>query len=151
MQTKPSDAQEISKILLWEEFRAERVIGLMRAILYGCAWVEMLFLSNTSMGDAYRPLVTPFLIMFLITIGMLLDILLYGAKRMYKYFNRFTKFGIITADTALASYLVHQTYTAEGLQISGQWSPPLFCLAVGAILVSSSIFRYSPGAVLPGT
>jgi class 3 adenylate cyclase len=140
---KTKDLTEINKLLLKEEYQAEKVISIVRFSVFSLIFLEIFLVSIFTDDKLYDSLVIPFLIIAVFTAAMGFDILAFGAKRLYKFFNRFIKYGIITIDIIIANYMSYIVLRNMEFEPTGYWALALFSLAIGGILSVGSVFRYN--------
>lgn len=135
--------ESIEKLLLREEYRAERAISYVRVVFYLSILLEIVFVGFLLDNRQYLPMALPVAGMVLFSGLMLLDILAWGSKRFYRFFNRFVKYYIVTVDVGMASSIVLLAHHYNVVEMAGRSEIPLFFMAMGAILLSATVFRYS--------
>lgn len=134
---------DLRKLLLKEEYKAERFIALFRVIFYALALLEVGTVIAVGLGDDFSRFLPHALALFGFSVFMLLDVYFIGRKRMYHFFNRYYKYLVAAVDvtsTAIFAYALHDLIPPDA---SGRLMLSLIGLAIGVIVLFASVFRYS--------
>lgn len=139
------------KTLLREEYKAEKTISTIRLTFYGIVFLQHIVKLVIIDSDLFHSLWASFLI-FLFSIGVFIEIRLFGKEKIYKYYNSGIKYFYITADILCVSYLVYANYNPKLLTKYTNYTPeqflPIIFLVLHVGFIVMGIFRFNPKACL---
>lgn len=140
----------VEKILLTEEFGAEKSINIITVAIYFLLFLLSLFLHFTGRGFGFKTTVLPFLVVSLLTSMVLIKVYVLGGnkKLLYKvYFSQF-KYMIIFYHIIIISVILMVNFRNVEFRefffsFAGPWGLTLLYMVVASALMIINIFRYS--------
>ncbi len=139
----PVEKTEIEKILLKEEYKAERFISVIRVILLAIILLEMLLVGLITKEHSTLKIVPVFSGLLVFSLLMMLDTIIFGSKRYYHFFTRLFKYFIILVDTFIVGLLTYFLISTTPQGQQNPWGMSLVFLGFDTILFVTTIFRYS--------
>lgn len=140
----------VEKILLTEEFGAEKSINIITVSIYGLLFLVSLFLHFTGRGFGFKTTVLPFMVVSLLTLMVMLKVYVLGGNKnlLYKvYFSQF-KYMIILYHLIIISAIMMVNFLNADFReffysFAGPWGLTLLYMVVASALMIINIFRYS--------
>lgn len=145
--------KSVEKILLNEEFGAEKTISIIRVLTYGVLFIFSLFLHFTGRGYGFQTTVLPFMSVFVLTALVVAKVFIMSGSRtlVYKVFFSQFKYVVILYDITIVTVILavnfHNPQFFELFKaFAGGWGPVLIYMVIGSALMVINIFRYSFGS-----
>ncbi|MCB1191645.1 MAG: adenylate/guanylate cyclase domain-containing protein [Leptospiraceae bacterium] len=135
------------KTLLKEEHKAEKNISTIRLVFYALVLLQHIlktvFVDSNLLSSLWASM-----LIFIASLGIFIEIRLFGKEKLYRYYNRAIKYFYTTADIFIISYLIYANYDPVLLSTYTNMSPaqfiPLIFLILHACFLVIGIFRFNP-------
>lgn len=137
----------IEEVLLKEELYAEKIISIIRLIIYSVFFIRHIVIIKKIPEMSWHTL-WPSAIAFFFSIGIVIDVWSWGKAQYYKFYTHRAKYVYTTMDIILISYFLiastDKTIYEEYIHTPVFTMTTILFMALFTFFIILSIFRFNP-------